>query len=131
MKTNESNLRIFRFICLITLLILVISLFWLGTKSEWVSLFPVDPPIDKLAHLLVFSFISVLLWFSSLNPRPFIVFVMTAMVGVADELHQYYIPERTASFADFSADFIGIIITIVILSYTQRKPATATSSSKP
>lgn len=47
------------------------------------------------------------------------------MVGAADELQQYYIPERTASFADI----IGIILVIIVLNYTQRKSAALSSKS--
>jgi VanZ family protein len=33
-----------------------------------------------------------------------IVFIITALIGATDELQQYFIPEKTSSFADFAAD---------------------------
>lgn len=111
----------FRLISFITSLIVIISLFWLGTKPEWVSLLSANPPEDKFIHATVFGFIAALLWFSSVSPKPFIVFLISLMVGAGDELHQIYIPGRTASFADFAADSIGTMLVIAILKYTQRK----------
>jgi VanZ family protein len=102
------------------LLVFVISLFWLGTKPEWVELFFIHPPMDKLLHLVVFGFIATLLWFSLLDSQPFRNFIFTAIIGVMDELHQYYIPGRTASFGDFSADLVGIAFSVWALDYARR-----------
>jgi VanZ family protein len=104
-------------------LILFICLFWLGTKPKFVSLFPINPPIDKLVHLVFFGFITALLSFSVLKKYPVIIFIITTMVALTDELHQYYIPGRTASFGDFAADLVGIVIIVVILNYMQHKSA--------
>jgi hypothetical protein len=125
MMIDVSAQRICRIISLTTLLVFVLSLFWLGTMPKWVDLFPA-PPADKLVHLVVFGFITALLWVSLLRPRPFIIFVIMAMIGAADELHQLHIPGRTASFADFAADLCGIVLVIAILKYTQRKSVTLT-----
>lgn len=117
---RKQMVRVASCICL---LMLVISLFWLGEKPEWVGLFLINPPADKFVHLIVFGFITALLWFSVLHPQPWAIFAITAMAGAADELHQYYIPSRTSSFADFVADLIGIMLTIAFLRDTQRRSA--------
>lgn len=114
------TLTLFRIASFVCLQVLVIG-FWLGTKPEWVGLFPIDPPADKVVHFFVFGFIAALLWLSEPRLPPLVIFSITSLVGSADELHQLYIPERTASFADFITDLIGIILTMTILKYTQRR----------
>lgn len=113
--------QIYHLVCFVSLLIFVISLFWLGTKPEWLKLVPVNPPADKLLHLLVFGFMTALLWFSASHPQSLVIILAAALIGAMDEFHQCYIPGRTASFADFTADLIGIILTISVLKYTQRR----------
>lgn len=94
-----SAKRLGRSISCLTLIGFVSSLFWLGTKPEWFGRFPVDPPKDKVVHLLVFGFIAALVRFSVSNPKPLVIFMITAMVAGVIECSQYYIPGRTASFA--------------------------------
>jgi VanZ family protein len=115
----------FRLISRIALLIVVISVFWLGTKPEWVSVLSADPPEDKFIHAAVFGFITVLLWFSTLKPHPVMVFMVSLTISAADECRQYYLPGRTASFEDLAADIMGIALIITLLIYTQRKPASS------
>lgn len=114
-------LATFRLASLITLPVLITCLFWLGEKPEWFQLLATDPPADKFLHFFVFGAIAALLRLSTLRFHPLLSFVLAAMIGAADEVHQSYIPGRTASFADFSADLVGIILFIGLLSYRHHK----------
>ena len=111
----------------IALLILVISVFWLGTKPEWVSVLSANPPVDKLIHAAVFAFITTLVWFSIRKSRPVMVFIISLTIGAADEFHQFYLPGRTASFEDLAADLIGIgfVIALLLIKHILQKPATS------
>lgn len=115
---KKQTVQIANFICL---LILVISLFWLGEKPEWFHLLATDPPADKFLHFFVFGGMAALLRLTTLHFHPLLSFMLAAMIGAADEVHQSYIPGRTASFADFSADLVGIILFMTLLAYLQRK----------
>jgi VanZ like family len=116
-----SGKKSLRNLSFVTLVILVTALFWLGTKTQWISLFAINPPADKIVHSVVFGFIAALLWFYLLTPRPAMVFMIALTLGAADEMHQLYIPGRTASFADFAADLAGAALIVIILKYTQQK----------
>ncbi len=115
------TLATFRRASFITLLILITCLFWLGEKPEWFQLFPTDPPADKFLHFFVFGGIAALLRLTTLRFHPLLSFMLAALIGGADEVHQSYIPGRTASFADFSADLVGIILFMTLLAYLRRK----------
>lgn len=112
----------FRIICFTVLLSLTAGLFWLGRQPDWVSLLPVNPPEDKLVHFGVFAFIAALLRFAIPGASSCIIFAVAAMIGAADELHQYFVPGRTASLADFTADLAGVIFAVILLKRGRLKP---------
>lgn len=85
---------------------------------------------DKLYHFIEYSIFSVLLFFTLLNSNKnflrknvlLISILIGASFGILDELHQKFIPGRTADILDFTADFVGItIIQIVFWIYYRRK----------
>ena len=39
---------------------------------------------------------------------------LSALYGLTDEIHQSFVPERTAEFADWVADFIGAILLLTV-----------------
>ena len=47
------------------------------------------------------------------NSRPFSMFIGAAY-GLSDELHQYFVPGRTASPLDALADSIGVVLGVFI-----------------
>lgn len=48
--------------------------------------------------------------------------IITSLYGVSDEVHQYFVPNRECEVLDWAADFIGIVITSVIIKlYLQKK----------
>ena len=112
---------IFRWACFAGALLIIFNLFWLGAKPEVVTLFPLDPPLDKVVHLLVFGLIAALLWFSAPGGLPYLVFAMVIAVAAADEIHQRDLPFRTPSLGDFAADLVGVLLVLVLLELARRR----------
>lgn len=94
------------------------------------------PPVDiigadKLIHLGVFGLLAALCYISlihitknntfSQNPLTWSV-VITAVYGASDEIHQYFVPNRSAEVLDWIADLLGILIMAFLIShYLQKK----------
>jgi len=96
--------------CLLLILILVGNLFYLGAKPMAVGLFP--PPWDKLAHAVTFGTLAVL-WSGVFRARrPWLTLAIVALIAAADEIHQLWLPGRSADVADFLADMAaaGLVV---------------------
>lgn len=93
--------------------ILVVVLFWGGSQSFAVGLFP--PPFDKLAHSVYFATLALLLWFGTGGRWPVMLVVAVSAIGALDELHQGTLPGRVADFYDFMVDSVaaGLVITVL------------------
>jgi len=76
------------------------------------------PGQDKIFHFFEFGFLSLLFFFSikktflgaSLKVLVVITILFTALYGISDEIHQYFVPGRESSIGDALADFSGAII---------------------
>jgi VanZ family protein len=62
-------------------------------------------PYDKAAHFFSFALLGFLFAKAFNNPR--IGFVIAALYGIADELHQSFVPLRDANIWDWVADALG------------------------
>lgn len=114
MKLRDLLLTLIRFPRMVYLLgavALVIMLFWGGSQSYAVGLFP--PPFDKLAHSVYFATLALLLWFGTGGCWPVMLVVVVSAIGGLDELHQSTLPGRVADFYDFLVDTLaaGLVIT--------------------
>ncbi len=73
---------------------------------------------DKIFHLFEFGILSLLFFFSikktflraNLKVLAVITILFTALYGISDEIHQYFVPGRESSISDALADFFGAII---------------------
>jgi VanZ family protein len=71
--------------------------------------------MDKLLHFLAYAVLGMLflraLKRSALGRRDSLVFALavlfTGLYGATDELHQYFVPTRSADWWDLLADFLG------------------------
>jgi VanZ family protein len=63
------------------------------------------PPFDKAAHFFSFALLGFL--FAKALNSPRLGFALAALYGIADELHQGFVPLRDASFWDWLADALG------------------------
>ena len=79
------------------------------------SIGPQIPHIDKLYHFLIYFTLALLLWrafyyasspFFKKNAVLF-AFILTIILGVSDEFHQFFVPLRQAEFFDVVFDSLG------------------------
>jgi VanZ family protein len=93
---------------------------------------PVDPPdglslpgMDKVAHAVIFgglaAVVSIGLRRAKHPPGHVVQFyvpiVFAALYGLSDEIHQYFVPERTFSLLDWLADCLGAWLVQMLLRY--------------
>lgn len=98
--------------------VIVVLLFYLGSKPIAVGLFP--EPWDKLAHLVVFGGITALLWFATAGRRSLMVICVIAVIGAMDEWHQGSLPGRSMDYLDFLTDVAAAIVTVTALALGQK-----------
>ncbi len=71
--------------------------------------------VDKIIHVCEFGLLGFLLWRPWRETFPhwaegrtaLFVFALTALNGLGDELHQVFLPHRTATWGDVAADAAG------------------------
>lgn len=95
---------------------------------------------DKGVHLVEFAFLGFLLSFgyfislkSSLRIKAILTFSSGILLGSLDELHQYFVPNRSSEILDVIADAIGILIGLFVyfhFSRTVKAKILAEKSSK-
>ena len=109
---------VIRGICLVGCLGILIGLFYVGGEPVAVGLF--KPPMDKVVHFLTFGLITLLLWIAMLRGRPWLLVLIVACIGAADEIHQMFLPGRSAGLDDFAFDFAGACVMTLLLSRIHR-----------
>ncbi len=71
---------------------------------------------DKIMHLGAYTVYGLLLLYAFRNNTHVILY--TLLIGMAfgasDEIHQYFVPSRSAEFLDWFADCGGIIIAVLL-----------------
>ena len=73
--------------------------------------------IDKIAHFGVYFILGYLIiraissgdWQKVNWKKSLVVILMGALYGLSDEIHQTFVPGRTADIADWIADFLGVV----------------------
>lgn len=106
---------------ILTLIMYVLLIFYLSTRS---TLYPPGPDFalkDKLAHFLEYSVLGLLLfrgigWTVSRSKIPTFLFLFAVGVSVAalDELLQSYVPHRNMDLFDWFADATGVAAGVVV-----------------
>ena len=87
---------------------------------------------DKLLHAGAYAVLGMLLYraFNAMQKRPstaglvILSVLLTALYGASDEIHQYFVPSRSAEFLDFAADAVGGImgVMIAVVFFKNRQP---------
>jgi len=81
---------------------------------------------DKLVHVTVFALLTALCFISLIhNEKPNMLSqkpllwssVICILYAASDEIHQYFVPNRSAELQDWAADVLGVIIAIIIIKY--------------
>ena len=93
-----------------------VLIFYLSSQSSIGRLPSPFAYLDKLAHIGVYGVLSLLLYMAFINsPRslwkshPVILSILfSVLYGLSDEIHQMFVPMRTAELADLLADCAGV-----------------------
>ena len=102
-----------RVVCLVAFALVLAQLFLLD-----------EPPLvrelksfmwDKSLHAMAFGSFSLLLWFGVGYERPIANCFVIGVVASLDEIHQIFVPTRSADILDVVADVIGAAIVTFIL----------------
>ena len=119
---KRSPSPLVRSLCLALAAVLVFQLFYVGAEPEAAGL--ISPPWDKLAHLGVYSTITALLWIGTAGRMPLAVLMAVVAIGALDELHQAYLPGRSADAWDFFMDVAAAAATAfaLLLLYGASRP---------
>ncbi len=81
---------------------------------------------DKLVHAGVFGLLAAFCFISLIHTTKPNVFsskpllwspVISILYAASDEIHQYFVPNRSAEVQDWAADVLGIIIAILVIKY--------------
>ena len=96
---------------------------WTGSQS-WMLV----SPIRKSAHVVEFGALTALTWLvltraqerhprfrAMAHYRAWIAFLFPFLVAVSDELHQYFVPNRTSQLMDLLMDVVGICLALGLL----------------
>jgi len=93
-------------------------------ELQGVTAHRVAAPWDKLAHAFLYGFLSGLLWCGLVTHHKFWrLLVLMAILGMGHEWLQSYLPGRTSSVWDWSADVGGSLTVMLLLASANRNKA--------
>lgn len=81
---------------------------------------------DKVVHMGVFGVLAGLCYISLLNIHSRNILtnniylsagILSIIYGATDEIHQYFVPNRSSEVQDWLADVVGIIIASLVIRY--------------
>lgn len=78
------------------------------------------PGLDKFLHAGVYGVLGVLLMFAMRWPtgrRRLLVIALCTLYGITDELHQVFVPGRSADPLDLLADAVGAALAVATVSF--------------
>ena len=95
----------------------------------FVTSHPIPQGWDKLVHFTVFSAITALLWRGTCGRAPLAVLACVVVFGAFDEVHQLFLPTRSAELLDFLTDAAAASVVCGVL--FMRKKTLCVESSEP
>jgi len=90
---------------------------------------PVPQGWDKVAHFTVFAAITALLWRGTCGRAPIMVLLAVIAFGAFDEVHQMFVPTRSAEFLDFLTDAAAALAVCGVL-FMRKKTLCVESSEQ-
>ena len=75
-------------------------------------------PIRKIAHFIEYMFLGILVYLVSLSfnlTDPFMVLVICLILACLDEIHQFFVPDRTCRILDIIIDVLGTGLGVLIV----------------
>lgn len=118
-----------RSLCFALAAAVTFHLFYLGAQPFAAGLTP--PPWDKLAHVLVYSMLTVLLWTGTEGRMPLAVIAAVTLIGGLDELHQASLPGRFADAADLFVDAGAAVGTTAVLMMLRARRSAGSAAGPP
>ncbi|MBK9519708.1 MAG: VanZ family protein [Anaeromyxobacter sp.] len=108
-------------------------LFWLSDQANpfpWVpgSLWDADKLLHAGAYLVLAALLALgLRHATGLGPRraALVAVLLASLYGVSDEVHQSFVPNRTADVADWVADVAGAVVGGLLAAAALRRRAAA------
>lgn len=82
--------------------------------------------VDKVIHMGIFGLLTVLCYISLIHLQKENYFtesplkwsaIFGILYGASDEIHQYFVPNRSAEVQDWAADVIGVILAVLFIQY--------------
>jgi len=99
----------------------LMAFLFMAELQGWTA-YRVAPPWDKLIHASVYGFLSGLLgWGMVTYHRFWRLLVLMAILGMAHEWFQSYLPGRMSSVWDWLADVCGSSMVLFLLALSKRK----------
>lgn len=96
--------------------------FWLSSSPDAQgvgSFLDLSPPWDKLYHAGNFGVLAGLLYLAT--GRAWLAVLLASAYGVSDELHQAYVPGRSADVLDWLADTTGATFAVLLIFFFTRR----------
>lgn len=109
-------------LALVGLSTLIYLIFVWGSKPIAVGLF--RPPMDKVAHALVYGLMLLLANAAFPKASRLILFIIIVLVGVLDEIHQIGLRGRVSDLKDLAADIFGCGVMSLFLHYLSQSSKT-------
>ena len=110
-----------RFVCLASGIGIMLALLFVGAHR-------IPPGWDKLAHFVCFGLITALLWRGTDGRAPLVLLATVIAFGALDELHQLFMPMRSADLADFFTDAAAATAVCALLFALRKKPCVESSA---
>jgi hypothetical protein len=113
--------RIPRPLCFASALTLYGLLLWMGGHQSTVDHLPGRADYSKVYHLVFYSGWCCLVWLSMRRPGIAAAVALTALAGMGDELHQYFLPFREARVTDVLIDGCAALAGAVWMNALRRR----------
>ncbi|MFS0644661.1 VanZ family protein [Siminovitchia sp. 179-K 8D1 HS] len=76
----------------------------------------------KMVHLTAFGLLAVLFYHGLRKRKFFMSWFLATVYAASDELHQLYVPDRTASIWDVGIDSLGAILALWLAASLSKRP---------
>jgi len=86
--------------------------------------------VDKVNHLLAYFILAILLFLTLLFQQKILLsknkvagyaLIICSLYGMLDEVHQIFIPGRSAEFLDFLADVCGALLGVLLMNHLVKR----------
>ena len=77
--------------------------------------------IRKFIHLSAFGILAFFIYNSFAKKHFLMAWIMTTLFAATDEIHQFFVPDRTGSVWDVALDSLGAFIALALLKWHKGK----------